>query len=218
MRQRTTAVDQSPFSAVFNTADNTLDAFDVSDIQGPSPRVIRNRKRLTRVREDSLNLLNDGKANDFRLHRFKFFAYGDGDDDDVQKLPKVRLYLEFYGKVSISLISINELLILLGKDINKSIPRTFDDLFTHTDERCIAAVHAFGNDIMRMHNISTFKATQFAPLLNIVRKKFPGDIWQDIEPGRQAVREDFAHLTTKGTHDLWGHEFVLWVCNELSLD
>jgi hypothetical protein len=28
---------------------------------------------------------------------------------------------------------------------------------------------------MRVHDVSTFKATQFAPLLNDFRKKFPGD-------------------------------------------
>ena len=171
-----------------------------------------------RVREDSLNLPNNGETNVFGRLRFKFFAFGDGDDDDVQKLPEERLYLEFFGKVSISLILINELLRLLGKDRNKLFPRTFDNLFTHTDERCIAAIHAFGNNITRVHDIPTFKATQFTPLLNVVRKKFPGDIWRDTEPGRQAVHEDFAHDITKGTHDLWSHEFVLWVCNKLSLD
>jgi hypothetical protein len=171
-----------------------------------------------RVREDSLNLLNNSEANDFRLRRFKFFAYGDGDDDDVQKLAEERLYFEFYRKVSISPISISELLILLGKDRNKLFPRTFDNLFTHADEGCIATIYAFGNNIMRVHDIPTFKATQFAPLLNVVRKKFPGDIWRDIEPGRQAILEDFAHGIIEGTHDLWSHEFVLWVCNELFLD
>jgi len=98
----------------------------------------------------------------------KFFAFGNGDDNDVQKLPKERLYLEFYGKVLILLVLINKLLILLGKDKNKLFPRTFDNLFMHTDERCITAIHVFGNNIMRIHNIPTFKVTQFAPLLNIV--------------------------------------------------
>ena len=130
-----------------------------------------------RIREDSLNLPNNGETNVFRLLCFEFFAFGDGDDDDVQKLPEERLYLEFFGKVSISLISINKLLILLGKDRNKLFPRTFDNLFTHTDERCIAAVHVFGNNIMRVHDIPTFKSTQFTPLFNVVWKKFPGDIW-----------------------------------------
>src|SRR5260370_15274679 len=44
------------------------------------------------------------------------------------------------------------------------------------DKRCISAIHVFGNNIMRMHDVPTFKATQFAPLLNSLRKKFPGDL------------------------------------------
>lgn len=71
---------------------------------------------------------------------------------------------------------------------------------------------------MRVHDIPTFKATQFAPLLNILRKKFPGDLWLDREPGRQAVHEDFANGVLKVTHSLRGHKFVLWVCDKLSLD
>jgi len=69
-----------------------------------------------------------------------------------------------------------------------------------------------------MHDVSTFKVMQFALLLNNFWKKFPGDRWRDTEPGRQAVREDFANGVLKGTHLLRSHEFVLWVCNELSLD
>jgi hypothetical protein len=34
----------------------------------------------------------------------------------------------------------------------------------------------FKNDIMRMHDVSTLKAMQFAPLLNDFQKKFLGDI------------------------------------------
>src|SRR5712691_8410350 len=86
------------------------------------------------------------------------------------------------------------------------------------DERCISAIHVFRNNIIGMHDVSTFKATQFGPLLNEFRKKFPGDLRRDTEPGRQAVREDFANGVLKGTHSLRSHEFVLWVCNELSLD
>ena len=44
MRQRTTAVDQAPFLPVFNTADNALDGFDVSGVQGPSLLVKWNRR------------------------------------------------------------------------------------------------------------------------------------------------------------------------------
>jgi hypothetical protein len=46
---------------------------------------------------------------------------------------------------------------------------------------------------MCVHDFPTFKATQFAPLLNSVRKKFPGDLWLDTGPGRQAVHENFAN-------------------------
>ena len=83
----------------------------------------------------------------------------------------------------------------------------------HMDKRRISAIHAFGNNIMRVHDVSTFKAMQFAPLLNILQKIFPGDLWQDTELGRQAICEDFANGAIKGTHSLQGHEFVLWVCN-----
>ena len=86
------------------------------------------------------------------------------------------------------------------------------------DERCILTVHALGNNIMRMHDVPTFKATQFAPLLNILWKKFSGNLWLDIEPSRQAIHEDFANDVIKATHSLRSHKFVLWVCNELSLD
>ncbi len=86
------------------------------------------------------------------------------------------------------------------------------------DERCISAIHAFGNNIMRVHDVPTFKATQFAPLLNSLQKKFPGNLWLDREPGRQAIHEDFANGVIKATHSLWSHKFVLWVCNKLSLD
>src|SRR5260221_11991395 len=70
---------------------------------------------------------------------------------------------------------------------------------------------------MCMHDVSTFKAMQFAPLLNEFRKKFPGDPWRDTEPGRQAVCEDFANGLIKRTHSRRSDEFVLWVCDELSL-
>ena len=53
---------------------------------------------------------------------------------------------------------------------------------------------------MCMHDVASFKATQFTPLLNSLRKKFPGDLWRDIEPGRQAVHEDFADAVIKATH------------------
>jgi hypothetical protein len=71
---------------------------------------------------------------------------------------------------------------------------------------------------MRVHDVPAFKATQFAPLLNILRKKFPGDLWLDTEPGCQAIHEDFVNSVIKPTHPLRSHKFILWVCNELSLD
>jgi hypothetical protein len=71
---------------------------------------------------------------------------------------------------------------------------------------------------MRVHDVPTFKATQFAPLLNSLRKKFLDDLWLDTEPGRQTIREDFANGVIKTTYSLRGHKLVLWVCNKLSLN
>jgi len=76
----------------------------------------------------------------------------------------------------------------------------------------------FGNNIMGMHDVPTFKVTQFAPLLNSLPKKFPGDLWLDREPGHQAIHKDFVNGVIKATHSLQSHKFVLWVCNKLSLD
>src|SRR5260221_3602526 len=70
---------------------------------------------------------------------------------------------------------------------------------------------------MSVHDVSTFKATQFAPLLNKFQKKFPGDPWRDTELGCQAVCEDFTNGLIKGTHSRRSDKFVLWVCDELSL-
>ena len=88
----------------------------------------------------------------------------------------------------------------------------------HTDERCISAIHAFVNNIMCMHDIPTFKVTQFPPLLNSLRKMFPGNLWLDTKPGRQAVHEDFSDGVIKATHSHRSHEFILWVCNKVSFD
>ena len=71
---------------------------------------------------------------------------------------------------------------------------------------------------MRVHDVPTFKAIQFAPLLNILQKKFPCNCWHDMELGCQAIHEDFVNGVIKVTQSLWSHKFVLWVCNELSLD
>ena len=59
-----------------------------------------------------MNLPDNCKTNTLRLLRFKFLAFGNGDDDDVQKLPDERLKLELFGKVLMSPVSINELLVL----------------------------------------------------------------------------------------------------------
>jgi hypothetical protein len=59
-----------------------------------------------------INLPNNRKTNILRLLCFKFLAFGNGDDNDVQELPEERLKLELFGKVSMALVSINKLLIL----------------------------------------------------------------------------------------------------------
>jgi len=74
----------------------------------------------------------------------------------------------------------------------------------HTDESRISAVHAFGDDFIHMHDISTLKTMEFAPLLNILQKIFPGDPWKDTELRRQAVHEDLANGLIKGTHVVSG--------------
>jgi len=61
------------------------------------------------------------------------------------------------------------------------------------------AIHVVGNNIMRVHDVSTFEATQFTPLLNNFQNKFPSDIERDTEPGHQAIREDCANGVIKGT-------------------
>ena len=83
MRQWATVVDQPPFFLVFNMADNTLDGLDVSGVQGPSLQVIWNWQHLIRVGEFSSNLLNNHKTNNLRLLHSKFFAFGNGDDDNI---------------------------------------------------------------------------------------------------------------------------------------
>src|SRR5260221_883793 len=100
MRQRTTAVDQPPFSPVFNMANNTLDGFDVSKVQGPILRVKRNRRDSMSVGEDSLNLPNNRKTKTFRLLRFKLIAFRDWDDYDIQKLPEECFLIQNFCKVS----------------------------------------------------------------------------------------------------------------------
>ena len=88
MHQWTTVVDQPPFSAVFNAANNALDGFDVSGVQAPPLLVMWNQWQPMCIGENSLNLLNNGQTDVFSLLHFKFIALGNGDDDDVQKLPK----------------------------------------------------------------------------------------------------------------------------------
>ena len=62
-----------------------------------------------------MNLPNNRKTNILRLLRFKFLAFGDGDDDDVPKLPEESLRLQLFRKVLMVLVSINKLFILSGK-------------------------------------------------------------------------------------------------------
>jgi len=88
MHQQTTVVNQPPFSMVFNAADNALDGFDVSGVQAPPLLVMQNRRQPMCIGENSLNLPNNSQTDVFSLLRFKFIALGNGDDDNVQKLPK----------------------------------------------------------------------------------------------------------------------------------
>src|SRR6266436_2958781 len=67
------------------------------------------------VGENSMNLLNNRKTNNLRLLHFKFPAFGNGDDNDVSKLPEECLKLKLFRMVLMALVSINKLLILLGK-------------------------------------------------------------------------------------------------------
>ena len=90
MRQWTTAVDQPILLPVFNTADNTLNGFDVSRVQGPSLLIIRDRQYPMSIGEFSMDLSNNRKTKIFRFLRFKLFTFRNGDDDDVLKLPKKR--------------------------------------------------------------------------------------------------------------------------------
>jgi len=69
----------------------------------------------------------------------------------------------------------------------------------HMDKGCVSAVHAVGNNIMHVHDVSTFEAMQFTPLLNDFWNKFPSDIEHDTEPGHQAIREDCVNGVIKGT-------------------
>jgi hypothetical protein len=62
-----------------------------------------------------MNLPNNRRTDIPRLLCFKFPAFGNEDDDDVLKLPEKSLKLELFGKVFMALVSINKLLILLGK-------------------------------------------------------------------------------------------------------
>ena len=115
MCQRATAVDQPPLSPVLDTTDDALNRFDVSGVQAPSVRVKWKRQYPMSVGKSSINLPNNRKTNVFRLLRFEFFGFGNGDDYDVQKLPEERLDLEIFGTVLMALVSIDKLLVLLGK-------------------------------------------------------------------------------------------------------
>ena len=88
MHQWTTAVDQPILLPVFNTADNTLNGFDVSRVQGPSLLIIWDRRYPMSIGEFSMDLSNNCKIKIFRFLHFKLFTFRNGDDDDVLKLPK----------------------------------------------------------------------------------------------------------------------------------
>jgi len=72
------------------------------------------------------------------------------------------------------LVSIDELLILfIGQKIEiKYFP---EKKITHMDKCHISAIPVSGNDLMHVHDISTFKATKFAPLLDDFWNDFLGD-------------------------------------------
>jgi hypothetical protein len=62
-----------------------------------------------------MNLPNNHKTKILRFLCFKFLALGNGDDDDVPKLPEESLKLEVFGKLSTALVLIVKLFILSGK-------------------------------------------------------------------------------------------------------
>ena len=68
------------------------------------------------VGKSDVNLLNDCKTNILRLCCSKFLALGNGDDNDIPKLLEECLRLKLFDNVLMVLVSINKLLILLGKD------------------------------------------------------------------------------------------------------
>ena len=88
MCQQTTVVDQPPFSTVLNMANNALDGFDVSGVQGSNLQVRWNWQQPIHIGGNSLNLPNNSQVDVFRLLHFKFFALGNGDGNDIQKLPE----------------------------------------------------------------------------------------------------------------------------------
>jgi hypothetical protein len=92
-----------------------------------------------------INLLNNCKTNILRLLCFKFLAFGNGDANDVQELPKECLKLELFGKVLMALVSINKLLILLR---NRWI----------SFEKCLTMVHIHG---LKMHLSHPFVWKQY---------------------------------------------------------
>jgi len=91
MCQQITVVNQPLFSVVLNMADNALDGFDISGVQGSNLWVRQNWQQPIHIGGNSLNLLNNSQVDIVRLLHFKFFALGNGDGDDVQKLPEERL-------------------------------------------------------------------------------------------------------------------------------
>ena len=75
-----------------------------------------------------MNLPDNRETNGFGLLRLKSTGFGNGDNDDVQKLPEVRLRLEIYGTALMALVSIEELLILSGQKRNRLLPENMRQL------------------------------------------------------------------------------------------
>lgn len=67
------------------------------------------------VGKNGTNLSNNRKTDILRPIRFKLLAFGNGDDNDVPKLPKECLKLEIFGTVLMTLILIHKLFILSAK-------------------------------------------------------------------------------------------------------
>src|SRR6266403_4888088 len=132
----------------------------------------------------------------------------------------VNVRLEFFGEVLMALVSINELLIqsyFLGKRY-RLVSKKYLTVVPPHGRKMHLGCPCVGNNIMRVHDVSTFKATQFAPLLNSLRKEFLVTFGSTQNQVAYAVHEDFANDVIKATHSLRSHTFILEVHNELISD